>query len=150
MTVGLVWIGVSGMTSHYMLFYVPLRQLKYIYGYNMTVTGEDGLFAYINYGLILLIVPLLMTGLAFLICKIKPSVQLSQNTKKYLLVELTYMVVCYYSVAVMYGLITEQFTKTMNTPLSIASIVFGVLYFLLLAAMTVLMVKKSQAFSSLA
>lgn len=138
------------MTSHYMLFYVPLRQLKYIYGYNMTVTGEDGLFAYINYGLILLIVPLLMTGLAFLICKIKPSVQLSQNTKKYLLVELTYMVVCYYSVAVMYGLLTEQFTKTMNTPLSIASIVFGVLYFLLLAAMTVLMVKKSQAFSSLA
>lgn len=57
--------------------------------------------------------------------------------------------VCYYSVAVMYGLITEQMTKTYGTALSIASIVFGVIYFIGLTGFTVLLNRKMDAFINL-
>lgn len=70
MSIGITWVGSQGL-YRYLIYYEPLLNLKYIFGYNETVTGEDGLLAYVNYCLILNIAPLLIFFILFVVNKIK-------------------------------------------------------------------------------
>ena len=72
MTVGMAWIGSMGFTRYYIYFY-PLINLGYLFGYNQQIDGEDGLFAYVNYGFLIFVAPLLVFAVVMIIGKIKQS-----------------------------------------------------------------------------
>ena len=144
-SMGVVWVGVKGF-DRMLLYFYPLTNLQYLFGYNMTISGEDGLLAYVNYGFILHAVPILVAVILFIINAINKNKLLSSEMKKFLLYELSFAALCINAVMVMYGLYTENISKTYSTPLSIGSLCMGVAYLLILALTSVLFVVKEEVF----
>ena len=138
-SIGISWIGSLGL-YRYLIYYEPLLNLQYFFGYNITLVGEDGLLAYVNYCLILNFVPLLIFIFAIVASKIRPAISLTQLTKKFLLLELTYSWLIFNSVIVMFGLFTESFTNSYNA-LSIGSLVVGIAYLLLVVGFSIFLIK---------
>lgn len=79
---GLAWVGAAGVQS-YGIYHQPLLNLVYIFGYNQKIANEDGMFAYLNYGLIIIIVPFVIVSVNFILQKFKPQLGLAQDSKKY-------------------------------------------------------------------
>ena len=144
-SMGVVWLGVKGF-DRVLLYYYPLTNLQYLFGYNMIISGEDGLLAYVNYGFIINGVPLLVAAVLFIINIAKKNELLSSETKKFLLYELFFATLCINAVIVVYGLYTENISKTFSTPLSIGSLCVGIAYLLILALTSVLFVVKEGVF----
>lgn len=135
MLVGMVYVGVAGFDAYY-IYYYPLTILKYIFGYNAHINGQYGLFANINYGLILLLIPVLVFMALLYLSKKFPTLAMQQLTKKYLLFEITYAFLCFYSIAVMCGLTTSSQSNDLKNAISITSIIFGIIYFAFIALFT--------------
>ena len=76
-SVGMTWIGSMGFTR-YLIYFHPLRNLSYVFGYNYEVVGEDGLFANVNYGFLIFLIPIVSFCLCMLVGKVKHSLAPSQ------------------------------------------------------------------------
>lgn len=74
---GLAWVGATVVPS-YGIYHQPLLNLVYIFGYNQKIANEDGMLAYLNYGLITIIVPFVIVASNFILQKIKPQLGLTQ------------------------------------------------------------------------
>lgn len=74
--------------------------------------------------------------------KINKGLVPSRETKLFLLVEVPYAWLCFNSVIVIYGLFTETFTQSFKTGLSVASLVFGIAYLLLLMIASIAMAHR--------
>ena len=72
--------------TRYLIFYQPLTSLGYIFGYNQKIPDEDGLFAYVNYGLLIFLLPFIAFGVAMIVGKINYERAPTQQTKLYLLI----------------------------------------------------------------
>ena len=148
MSIGITWIGSMGFTR-YLIYFHPLKSLSYVFGYNYEIVGEDGLFANVNYGFLIFLLPILSFGICMIVGKIKYSLAPTQEMKLFLLLELSFAWLCINSIMVAYGMYTETFTKTFDTGISIASMVFGVIYLVVLMIASILFVRKEDSFSSL-
>lgn len=68
--IGLAVVAILGVTK-IGAFWSAITQLKYIYAYNLQISGQYGLFAYFNYGLILFIVPFMVFFIVWMVSKRK-------------------------------------------------------------------------------
>lgn len=84
----LVWIGAAGQKI-YTAPLVPLLNLKYIFGYNITIEGNNSLFSVFNIGFVYIFLPLLLY-LAFIIVGKKCPGSVTGRTKRFVLYDLSF------------------------------------------------------------
>lgn len=125
MFVSLAWVGVEGQQVYSLLF-VPLKNLRYIFGMNLQLGNQDNLFSVFNIGVIYLLLPLLGFLIIILINK-RHAYAVSAKIKRFVLMDLLYGWLMINGFLIAYGMgITV--TEGHITPIGIGGIVFGSLY----------------------
>ena len=128
MFVSLAWIGVEGQQTYALLF-VPLKNLRYIYGMNFQLASQDSLFSVFNIGCINFFIPLL-GFIAIMLINIRKSYVISTKIKRFILFDILYAWLIINGFLIVYGLsLTTKDSKL--SALETVGIVFGIVYLLL-------------------
>lgn len=127
MFVSLAWVGVEGQQIYSLLF-VPLKNLRYIFGMNLQLGNQDSLFSVFNIGAIYFLLPLLGFLIIILINK-RHAYAVSAKIKRFVLMDVLYAWLMINGFFIVYGM-AITITKGEITPLGIGGVVFGSLYLL--------------------
>ena len=92
--------------------------------------------------------PLFIAFAGLVVNKIRGNNWLSQSEKRFLLYDLFYGCLCVNSIILVFGLFTENYSKTYDTAISIASLCVGIFYLLILLLSSILFSKKEEYFYS--
>jgi hypothetical protein len=127
MFVSLAWVGVEGQQLYSLLF-LPLKNLRYIYGMNLQLGSQDSLFSVFNIGCVLFALPFLGFVIIMLVNK-RQAYSVSTRIKRFVLFDLLYGWLMINGFLIAYGLgITAKLSRL--NAFDIGGIVFGAVYLL--------------------
>ena len=139
----LVWIGAQGQSAP-MLLFQPLLNLKYLFGYNLTLSNNSLLSVY-NLGFVYILLPLLLFAVLLVISKKRPG-SVPNRTKRFVLYDLTYAWLIVNSFLIAYGLSLVITSTSSTNGLTIGGIVIAAVYLLLMIIVSYRSFFRSNSF----